>query len=395
MPATQYFSVKYVSVSSAKIISAGLLFLTAFAVYAIEGPPITDNQYSVDLGMGPVVGSSRMVGLGGAYVGVAEGADGMSVNPASILYYHKKGYPRWRPGFTFGVFKALGKDFDNNGSAASDFVSHLIIEFGLTLQHGRYGLGFYVLGQPIEVQTGTKNTEFSFSTPKIIFGRSFLERQLNLALAITPAVLEAKDLASGTRLFELDAAGFEIGSLWHPGLGRLRLGLTYRGRTSQEQPLDITAGPVQAAGLFVPKEVELPWQLSSGASYVWSDILGGRKLLVSGQLNVIGKARADNAYGIESFLEQKVQRHGIKTVVSPRLGAEIEVFPKKLRSRIGSYYEPSRFEGVSGRFHATGGLEWSFSKRWTKPESSLTVQYAFDISRSYSKHSLSVNIWRF
>lgn len=359
----------------------------------LTGPPITDNDFNVDLSMGPVYGSGRMVGLGGAYVGVAEGADGVTSNPASLLHYHKETEPRWRPGFTIGWFKALGKDFDNNGSETSTFLDHQVVDAGITLQHGKYGLGFHLLGQPIQVQTGDRRTEFSFLVSRLVLGRSFLDRELHLALAAVPVTLEARDKDSGSKLFKMGSASAEIGALWNPRRGALRLGLAYRGRTAQDQPLDTSAGPARAAGLFLPAEVELPWQVSGGASYLWSSVLGGRKLLVATQWTVVGKAR--NAVGIESFLEQKVQRSGQVGTMSVHGGMEIEILPRLLRARLGNYFEPSRFEGVSDRAHVTGGLEWGFSHYWMEPDSTLTVQYAFDVSRRYSKHSIALGIWRF
>ena len=47
----------------------------------IDGPPIVDNNYNLDLRQGPVLGSSRKVALGGAYIGVAEGIASLSSNP--------------------------------------------------------------------------------------------------------------------------------------------------------------------------------------------------------------------------------------------------------------------------------------------------------------------------
>ena len=50
----------------------------------IDGPPIVDNNYDLDLRQGPVLGSSRKVALGGAYIGVAEGIASRSSNPSGV-----------------------------------------------------------------------------------------------------------------------------------------------------------------------------------------------------------------------------------------------------------------------------------------------------------------------
>ncbi|MGE0325402.1 MAG: hypothetical protein AB7S68_23955, partial [Polyangiaceae bacterium] len=41
-----------------------------------EGSEIRTSDYTVDLYQGPVTASSRVIGLGGAYVSIAEGVEG-------------------------------------------------------------------------------------------------------------------------------------------------------------------------------------------------------------------------------------------------------------------------------------------------------------------------------
>jgi hypothetical protein len=53
-----------------------LLLMTVSLSYTevrseINGPPIVDNDYNLDLRQGPVLGSARQVAVGGAYIGVA------------------------------------------------------------------------------------------------------------------------------------------------------------------------------------------------------------------------------------------------------------------------------------------------------------------------------------
>ena len=42
------------------------------------------EQAHIELSRGPVVGSPRVVGLGGAYTSIGEGLAGMSFNPAAL-----------------------------------------------------------------------------------------------------------------------------------------------------------------------------------------------------------------------------------------------------------------------------------------------------------------------
>ena len=65
-----------------------------------------------------------------------------------------------------------------------------------------------------------------------------------------------------------------------------------------------------------------------------------------------------NAYGLDAFGAARARSAPAGTSSwSLRGGAEYEWLPGRLRLRGGSYWEPGRFEGVSGRLHGTFGIE--------------------------------------
>lgn len=107
--------------------------------------------------------------------------------------------------------------------------------------------------------------------------------------------------------------------------------------------------------------------------------------------------RVTHGVGVESFLFQTVQRSGEKITISPRLGFESEVWPKRMKIRAGMYLEPTRFEASTLRVHGTLGFDLSLFKwnvfglwpddyRWQ-----LTT--ALDIARSYGSFSVGVGGW--
>src|SRR5438445_13193886 len=61
----------------------GSSMLTALVALLSAQQAIPERLY---LGSGVVIGSSRVVGLAGAYVGIAEGADGASTSVASLAH---------------------------------------------------------------------------------------------------------------------------------------------------------------------------------------------------------------------------------------------------------------------------------------------------------------------
>src|SRR6478672_3195507 len=48
-----------------------------------RGTPIQTSDYTLDLFQGPVLASSRVTAMGGAYAGLAEGAEGIPFNAAA------------------------------------------------------------------------------------------------------------------------------------------------------------------------------------------------------------------------------------------------------------------------------------------------------------------------
>ena len=59
----------------------------------------------MDAAQGPVTGSTRVIGLGGAFVAVAEDMDGVAVNPASVAVRLPYSWNRFD--FGFGIDFAI------------------------------------------------------------------------------------------------------------------------------------------------------------------------------------------------------------------------------------------------------------------------------------------------
>jgi hypothetical protein len=120
-----------------------------------------------------------------------------------------------------------------------------------------------------------------------------------------------------------------------------------------------------------------------------------RHVLLSASLLMTG--RATEAVGIESFLNQVVNRSGQEIVFSPRLGAETEIIPNWVRIRAGTYLEPTRFDTSTDRPHYTGGFDlkvarWNVFGLW--PDDYLwRLGFGFDVTRAYSSMSFTIAGW--
>ncbi len=120
-------------------------------------------------------------------------------------------------------------------------------------------------------------------------------------------------------------------------------------------------------------------------------------VLISSSLLITGPV--ENAVGVESFLQGRVQRSGEKVTFSPRLGVESEVVPGWLTLRAGTYGEPTRFDraGARARLHGTTGLDLKLFP-WTvfglfDDGTHWRVSGALDAARRYFSWGVSIGVW--
>ena len=65
------------------IVATALVPRVALAQLGTNGAQLQTSRYAVDLFQGPVLASTRVIGMGGAYVAIAEGVEGSFYNPAA------------------------------------------------------------------------------------------------------------------------------------------------------------------------------------------------------------------------------------------------------------------------------------------------------------------------
>ncbi|MEM7137692.1 MAG: hypothetical protein AAF500_14005 [Myxococcota bacterium] len=114
-------------------------------------------------------------------------------------------------------------------------------------------------------------------------------------------------------------------------------------------------------------------------------------------MDLVVTGSLDQAVGIESFAAQTVQRSGEKVTVSPRVGYETEFWPKRMKGRLGTYVEPSRFAATAARVHVTFGLDinvlgWNVFGLWPD-DYRWQVSASFDIAAEYQAVSLGIGGW--
>lgn len=384
-----------------------------------NGSPITTSNYQIDLFQGPVLTSNRVIGMGGAFAGVAEGLDGFYSNPASGAVR----VPWSTTWFDYELSAGLtfpgsltSTDFDNDGKVGFAYRNFFFATLGANLQFGKWAIGVvtdvqhYSLGGTTQ-QGPSQELGVDVSKVRLQLSRSFLDGALVLGVGLRQGIfsLDATPVGSNKSqdLFSITSGGAELGAVIAPNELPIRVGLAYRSKLSADSSSRTgsatadAAGDTVAGGRVLPSAAVLPWEVEAGVAwqigprplnvpfvdthapppdyapeYVdatdprdrkWDRekitqhlkdrerSLPRERLLLSASVVVSGPVA--NGVSLESFLRQTVARSGRDVVVSPHLGAEAEVLPTRLQVRAGSYLEPSRFRGIDPRVHGTFGAD--------------------------------------
>lgn len=481
--------------------AAVALGAVAFGVPAraelVQGGSFTDNDYKVDLSQGPVLASTRVLGLAGAYVAIAEDTDGTSQNPAAPAVRTPWSFDHFDYDLGVGVTfptTIANSDFFNTGTRdrtlpAANQKQFLFLDLAANLKFGTWGFGItadlqqYALEQQDPASPDQLFAQFTLIHADL--ARAFAQGQLILGAGIRATGLDIVNrVAQGSQRTSFSTAGVgpEAGVLWRPNDEQYRIGAALYGAvTTNASPTGDSQLPVGGETLYLPKEVTLPWAVNLGFSLMlgprpfnprWYDpsrlldpvrqeVSAHERQRVARRSEAESRARADggnvqaaldavdaelaqeraldalklermrrridrqlrerearlsrryvlittsvlvsgpstDAVGIESFLSRRVDRFGLSTVVSPRIGVESEVVPQLLKLSAGSYIEPTRSSGNPHRFrtHGTLGTEidvlpWTVfglfddGTRWR-------VAGSIDLSREYLGWGVSIGVW--
>lgn len=118
------------------------------------------------------------------------------------------------------------------------------------------------------------------------------------------------------------------------------------------------------------------------------------RITVLGEVLVTGPT--NGAVSLESSFSQVEERSGAHATITPRLGLEGEPVPDHLQTRIGTYIEPSRFEGRVARQHFTFGFDFrlgAWSMFGFAGDQVWRLTGAVDVAPRYQNFGLSVGAW--
>jgi hypothetical protein len=400
-------------------------------VLAWLGPGSALAQVVLDVTRTAVVGSGRVVGMGGAYTGVAEGAQGYFRNPASMANRgtHAVDWYEWDVALDWILYPGDAIDSDNDGEVGPEGVELQTINFGLGLQWGRFGFGLNVEPSTFRVlDPGTDEATHELGMHRTGggFAWAFLGGTWIVGMGLGDSEFKVVDHLNQCTNIDKNgeesfgdcevayrAQALDLGVLYRPPGEPWRVGVGYRRGALMELDNEVPPAVAQG-GIALPTKVEEPDTLTWGISYlmgaghspynqpIQADGPWGKKrkesppgtgderyLLLAADLVWIGPTQ-EEATSFESFVSGQPRRSGEKASVSLHLGAEAEVMADRLILRAGTYTEPDRIRGKNlGRLHLTGG----FDLRLAKVAWMWRLGVAFDAAPRYKNVMVGLGFW--
>ncbi len=399
-----------------------LAILLAATLVTTSATARAQDQLNIDFFQGPLVSSGRVVGMGGAFVSVAEGADAHLVNPASLAIRYPYAADEWFDwdyaiSFRSDSFKEGSIDLDRSGRAGG-YDRSLLFQLGVNIKLGRLGIGVHAQGQTYELDAEFVDRTKTYRYAQTVFGLgvgyAFLDGDLTAGVFAPVVRSQVTDPDTGT--VTLEESDIVVGAVFAPHGKQYRFGGAFRGEAigrittgSNEDQTGFVDDAGTLGALRVPNGVVIPWELSAGFSWMfgprdynplpsfgeWTylglerpDRLRERKyLLLSADIVLTGPSK--DSIGVQAWLQNEVQQSGKQASFSPRVGAEAEIWKDVLVVRTGSYYEPSRFEATSGRVHATAGFDlFLLDLLWQ-----WKGNFVLDVADDYVNWGVGVGFW--
>jgi hypothetical protein len=255
-----------------------------------QGSEIRTSNYTIDLYEGPVLAGARVVGLGGAYVPIAQGVSGYVVNPAAVAHRvpWSVDWFDWEVdgGITLPS-SVTNFDFDNSGDDKYANSAAFFGTVGGGLQFGPFGIGLNLDLQKYRVASleETEGEESEDQTLDVdvwrillVGGWAFFHNQLvfGAGIGLNTISITRPGLAN-TETREVatvnGAAGY-LGAIWAPKPLPVRFGASVRGspqasfdESTKPQGPDVVEdeeGNFTSRGYYLPRTISLPSEVQVG-----------------------------------------------------------------------------------------------------------------------------------
>ncbi|HAN31196.1 MAG TPA: hypothetical protein DCQ06_06315, partial [Myxococcales bacterium] len=210
-----------------------LMVLASPPCWAAEQPRF--GEATLDFFQGTVSRCSRVTGLGGSYVSIAEGADAHLLNPASFALRARAAGDQWFDfDLTLNTDLLVGSDNDLDLSGLGHAGNQVeLVQFGFNLKFGQLGVGIhgqnrtyeFSQGQTVSSWYGGIGAAWSWGQGAWAVGVLLVNPQATVSTRID-------DEKGGSKLHTAQfGGGFELGTFgvrWAPIGRRFRFGASLR-----------------------------------------------------------------------------------------------------------------------------------------------------------------------
>ena len=384
----------------------------------------SNEPTTIDAVRGTIRGSTRFIGLAGAFVAIADDTKGVPINPASVAVRLPYSWDAFSYGFgvDFSVASWLPKNDIYNQPEEPNRNGALFGSIAAIVNYRHAGFGLSAEAEQNDVshraQGVSANLTANFGLVHLDTAYGFFEGQLLLGAGMRVLGLSF-DSSSRRNALLTSGLGATAGFIVKPTGQQFRIG------AAVEQAID---AHFEGDAATPPTTMHVPWTAALGLAYQFGSRPLNRPFVTAGD-----RAR-QNAAGCEPtdddtkeaakqlFDEyQKEQTWYLlvttelavlegphnaplgnyvpidRMLFSPRLGLESEVVPGWLRLRGGSYVElPVTKEGEA-RVHGTAGADiklfaWSVFGL-VHPFDYWQLSLAADGAKHYLNTSFSVGFW--
>jgi len=300
-------------------------------------------QDRVEASLGVWLAPSDTASMGGAGIGLASGASGLYLVPAAAAS---------RRTHQTGVFSATGTlafmrvgagdpvDLGNTGLGEASWEG-ISANIGGAAAIGPMGLGVAARALRYTDEEG---------------------QQVSLYQAHSGLAARARGgrfvVGAGLRPLVLDASVSNVEATWW-GMGAEAGLQVVSGRSGWSAGLGWRSQVIAAADegeLIGVNEAVMPAQVTLGGAWTSRESMSwARHLVVVADAELTG--RVEDGVALEPLIHGAVLSKGEAVTLTPKLGAECEVWPDRLKVQVGSYYEAARTEAAPSRLHGTGGAE--------------------------------------
>lgn len=328
-------------------------------------------------------GSSRAMGLGGAYTGLSDDASGIVFNPAGLSH------GSWTFDFGSTSNTTMNREADINRDNTLDgaIFNYNFLALALKLSRFTFAIG----------QSSPYSSEiYSRNSLNQRAGITLLNTDYTIALLITPrfsigmtqhnSILTEDYLTYGENYFKSTYKGqYSTFGISYRSDKDMGFGISYTPKfiidvPSTDNEVSLNGNPTTLDWF---RGIALPERYTFGGFF-----RGSADLMYIADLDFI--RAVDNSVLVESpFDNYGSSNYEVKSklVQIPHGGIEYTVFSQAKRAfiwRVGSYKEPARITGGKDRFHFTMGVELRLGP--------LVVSASMDETSGFSNSSQSISL---